>query len=65
MIKVSCDMKIIETDEKEKPGLEYDHLIVKSHWNDRGLVVLSIGEHTYAVVATDLIAAIQNATRTG
>jgi len=62
MIEVQSTLPIYEIDEKDTTGPVSDHaLIARHHWNKRQFVVLEIGDHTYAVLATDLMAAIENA----
>jgi hypothetical protein len=61
VIKVKSEVKTYEenTDNREGP------MLVESHWNQRELVGLSIdGGRMVYVVASDLQAAIQNATNT-
>jgi hypothetical protein len=57
-IKVTCEVPT--TDNPAKPSIR-----VHSHWNDRGLVVIEIGDKSVTVEGDNLIAAIDNAMRTG
>lgn len=60
MIKVKNEVRSFDAnlDATDEP------LCVESHWNDKDLVVLSIGYKTVTVSARDLEAAIKNATNT-
>lgn len=65
-IKVRCEVDVYEVSgsDEDTRGLDMPKLVVESHYRD-ALVVLRRGEHdAITVVASDLIAAIQNATRT-
>ena len=63
MIKVHNEVKVCEID-----GEHFERatspLIVDSHWNRASLVVLQFGETRITVLASELQAAIQNATNT-
>ena len=65
MIKVTNEIKLYELYGKQMDKL-FDTVIplfiVESHWNEGGKVVVTLGGETVTVVASDLIAAIQNAT---
>lgn len=63
-IKVQSVMNIYEIDGKDTSGLELPKLTVASHWNRNNFVVLEVGGKRYTVEASDLRAAIQNATNT-
>lgn len=68
MVKVESRVPLLEVDGKEPPRGEPDPLVVSSHWNRRGVVVLRIGAGSLlsvSVSADDLRAAIDNATNTG
>lgn len=36
-------------------------ITIREHWNRRELVIVNMGDKSYSVLASDLIAAIQNA----
>lgn len=66
MIKVECIVKVYEVNNKEvapQMGDAFD-IYVKSHFDNNKLVVISVGDHEFTVVARDLEAAIRNATTT-
>lgn len=62
MIKVTNEVNICELNGKEAPLAKRETLVVKSHWNMDRLVVLQIGDSEITVNASDLMAAIGNAT---
>lgn len=55
MIKITCEVPT-QQDKYEAP------VRVDAHWNDPNLVVLTIGDEQRTVSASDLAAAIKNAT---
>lgn len=59
---VTNTLEIYEIDGEEKHGLDGPLLILKSHWNRDGLVVLQIDGHEYTIDAKRLGKAISNAT---
>ena len=61
MLKVSSIVNVYELDDKDVDW-QKNSIIVKSHWNQDTFIVLVVGEHSYTVVASELKAAIQNAT---
>jgi hypothetical protein len=64
MIKVSNAISVYEVDGKEAisdgPTIE-----VRSHWSRQSMVVLKVNGQSLTVIATDLEAAIRNATNSG
>ena len=67
MIKVSNEVTVYElcgtpTDSSRLLATIIPLFTVESHWNEREKVVITIGGETVTVVASDLIAAIKNAT---
>lgn len=62
MISVRCSLQTKEAD----PGVvdEGMTVLVLSHWNRPQLVVLEIGGSKWVVSASELIAAVKNATNT-
>jgi len=67
MIKVTSEVDIYELNGKKtqpKVGVESKSLLVKSHWNESGKIVLEYGGETITVVASDLIVAVYNAKNT-
>lgn len=65
MIEVVNKVEVREVDGEEvKIGEDAPTIEVLSHSGDDDLVVIRIGEHTYAVFRDDLELAIQNATNT-
>lgn len=67
MIKVNCTVPAYEVNGKEVEGIGIGNapkIQVTSHWNRQTLVVLTIGDQSITLVASDLQAAIRNATNT-
>jgi hypothetical protein len=66
MIKVSSVVSCYEVDGKETSGMnaKRPELNVRSHWNRQEMVVLEIDGKAYTVLASDLKAAVDNATNT-
>lgn len=71
MIKVANEVPVYERDGKKKIMVPGETIDVLSHWNDRDLIELRVkvnadGEMArIAVLASDLRAAIENATNKG
>ena len=57
MIKVTCQLD--DYSEPSKPSIK-----VHNHWNNSNLIELEVDGVRYTVSASDLIAAINNATNT-
>ena len=64
MIKVTNEVKIYEVDGGDVPAILGKSLVVESHWNNNERVNLCINAKVYTVIASDLKAAIENATNT-
>lgn len=64
MLKIETRLDPYEIDGKELHGLPEDHnkVIVRNHWNVRGLVVVQFGSWSFTVSADELHRAITNAT---
>lgn len=62
MIKVQSEVPIYEINGEEIPLNKNKSLTICSHWNQESKVVLVIGRRRYTVVASDLQAAVANAT---
>jgi len=62
MIKVSNELKLLEIDGKAESGLDCPKMVVRSHWNRDSLIVLLVNGVSYTVSASDILAAIKNAT---
>lgn len=41
------------------------YIEVKNHWSDSQFVILKVGEKSFKLLASDLEAAVKNATNTG
>lgn len=65
MIKVSNDIVVREIDGWEVSGIPATVITVSSHWSRNSLVVLEIDGRRLSVAASDLRAAIANATNSG
>lgn len=63
MVKVSNEVDIYEINGLESKA-PLSTLLVKSHWNRSALIVLEVAGQKLTVAATDLQAAILNATNT-
>jgi len=61
MIKVTSEVQCYEVNGQECTG---PRVRVDSHWNRDAMVVLDIDGKRYTVSASDLIAALHNATNT-
>jgi hypothetical protein len=64
MITVQSKVGIYEMNGEKVNTSDDVNLNVSSHWNSDKLVTLTVGVTTIAVKASDLIAAINNATNT-
>lgn len=65
-MSVVSKVTIYETDGNESSGLNFPELLVESHWNRSEMVVIRVGKHQcVTVLASDLQAAIRNATNAG
>ena len=63
MIDVSCTVKVYELDGDELAFFDHTHdIIINSHWSRNEMVVLLLEGKKYTVAASDLNAAIKNAT---
>lgn len=68
MIKVESKVEIYEVAGKDTDNMNKGRPVLKvsGHWNRNTMVVLQVGEQeTISVVASDLLAALQNATNRG
>lgn len=66
-IKVGSEIEIYEVDGKETPALssKRPHVVIESHWNRNEMIVMTVDEKKYTIVARDLVCAVANATNTG
>ena len=64
MIEVKQTVNICEENGEENPIGKRCSMLVESHWDNRGWVVLKIGKECVSVKATDLEVAVHNATNT-
>lgn len=61
-INVSNEVRVCEVEGRETSIREKEHIIVRSHWNRRDLVVLEVAGTSLAVAACDLREAVANVT---
>lgn len=64
MIKVENKIELYEIDGNKTKAVPAPTIIVHSHWNDNNMIILDTGNNKITVKASDLIAAIANATNT-
>ena len=65
-MKCTNEIEIYETNGKDSPIGNYPLMLIASHWNRKDTMVnLIIGGKEYAVLASELIASINNCTNTG
>lgn len=64
-IDVESKVKIYEVDGHDVTTLEHPLILVQSHWSRNSMVVLSIGDKKWTVLARDLEAAIRNGCNSG
>jgi hypothetical protein len=66
-IKVRSEIEIYEVDGKETSALssKRPHVVVESHWNRSEMIVVTVDDKKYTMVARDLQCGITNATNTG
>ena len=64
MIKVEQKITVYEKNGRDETPGETLEIGINSHWNRDSMIVISIGDDTYTVVADDLSAAIENAQNT-
>ena len=62
MIKSTNNVQVYEEDGHDinKLRSESPSIIIREHWSRKEMVVISMGDKTYTVLARDLVAAIQN-----
>lgn len=65
MIKVSNTITVYEVSGKDSAVVNGPTISVRSHWNRSSLVVLQVDDKELTVSASDLQAAIANATNNG
>jgi ribosomal protein L25 (general stress protein Ctc) len=65
MIEVTNEIKVYEIDGKEIKALNYPLMKIISHRNYDSRISIEIDGKTYTVIASDLRAAIANATNVG
>ena len=63
MIQVKNKITVYEINDKECK-LGSNTIEVRNHWNNKRIVVIEVAGNSYAVSASDLEAAISNATNT-
>lgn len=56
-------IEVLEKNGQELNGLRSDKptITIREHWNEKELVIVTMGDLSYTVFAKDLIAAIENA----
>lgn len=64
MIKVENKIDLYEVNGVEVNMSAPPDIIISSHWNDRRLIVIDSGDKKLTIKASDLLAAIANATNT-
>ena len=64
MIKVENKINLYEVNGVEVNVVPEPTVIVSSHWNDHKMIVIDTGNNKITVKASDLLAAIANATNT-
>ena len=62
MIRVLCEVPVIEIDNRKVSIIDNNSINVESHWNLDQCVVLVVGGKRYTVKAAELRVAIENAT---
>lgn len=63
MIKVISSVPVYERNGKEA-NWQTERIEIQGHWNEQRKIIIKIGDETYTVIASDLEAAIKNATHT-
>lgn len=65
MLKVYCELTVVEDHGKSSSELEsLPHVEIRNHWNQNDLVVVKVLNQEVTLIASEVIAAVNNATNT-
>lgn len=65
MLQISNQMTVVEDHGKSRDQLEsLPHVEIRNHWNDDRLVVVKVLDQEVTLIASEIVAAVKNATNT-